>query len=109
MTESGSSLVDGAESAESLLGEYSWVVVPSVLVEGVDDAHFCLGQGEIEDGDVLGKALNLAGLGDGRGASLYGPSEEHLSVCLTMASGDLSDLRQVDEGLIGPGHSELNI
>ena len=103
------SVVNGDPLAHTRLSVSRGVVVSHAAAEGFEGSHLLLSQGEIEDGQVLGEALYLLGLGNGGGASLHGPAQEDLRGSLRMGGGDIFDHLLFDDGWHLTCEIKLNI
>ena len=103
------SVVNGNPFAHTGLSVSRGVVVSHAAAEGFKGSHLFFSQGEIKDGQVLGEALDLTGLGNGNGASLHGPAQEDLRGGLRIASGNVSDRLLLDDGWLLTLEIKLNI
>ena len=76
------SLENRAVAAHELFGIEARVVVPTVLVESVNNSHLGLAEVEIENCEVFDNTIHFATLGNDCGGSLESPSKQDLSWCL---------------------------
>ena len=103
------SVVNGNPLAHARLSVSRGVVVSHAAAETIEGSHLFLSQGKIEDGQVLGKALYLLGLGNRGGASLHGPAQKDLCGGLTVGGGDIFDHLLFDDGWHFTCEIKLNI
>ena len=103
------SVVNGNPLAHTRLSVSRGVVVSHAAAETIEGSHLLLSQGEIEDGQVLGKALYLLGLGNRGGASLHGPAQKDLCGGLTVGGSDIFDHLLFDDGWHITFEIKLNI
>jgi hypothetical protein len=97
------------EGDEGRLGLKERDAVPVVRAEEVivaielgDGGHVVVGEGKVEDGEVLGNAGRSNALGDNRGSALHCPAQSNLGHRLAVLGGDGGQHRVGENGgLVG--------
>ena len=94
-----------AETTEQPVDELGILVVNDcgIHVEPGDVVHFCIGQLEVEDGEILLDAFLTYGLGYGHNPPLNMPAQDNLSNRLPMTLSDLAQDGVGEDAVIALG------